>query len=250
MVYQAMDTIEGIRVALKVPHPQLVNDDVLRDFRNEVRLTARLEHPHILPLKDASFIEDHFVIVFRLGERTLEDRLRQRMSLETALNYAEQLLDALAFAHQNRIIHCDVTPGNVILFPDHQLRLADFGIAKVAQRTIKGSGSGTVGFMAPEQAMGRPSAKSDVFSAGLIVYRMLSGHWPEYPYNWPAPGYANLKRKAHPDLIRLVRRAIDPSPKKRFRDGGHMLNAFRRIRGAAIRFGKNRRSKTRLRRAA
>ena len=92
VVYQAMDTIEGVRVAIKVPHQQVVTDDVLRDFRNEVRVTAQLDHPNILPIKDASFIDEQFVIVSQLGERTLDDRLRRRMSLETALGYAEQML--------------------------------------------------------------------------------------------------------------------------------------------------------------
>jgi serine/threonine-protein kinase len=241
VVYQAMDTIEGLRVALKLPHPKLVNDEVLEDFRKEVRLIAKLEHPNILPLKDASFIEDRFVIVFQLGDSTLVERLRHRMSLETALDFAEQMLEAVAYAHRLKIIHCDVTPHNLILFPGNRLKLADFGIAKVAQRTIKGSGSGTVGFMAPEQAMGRPSAKSDVFSAGLIIYRMLSGWWPEYPYDWPPAGYQRLRRRAHPDLVKFLRRAIEPSPRKRFRDAEQMLEAFRGAKATALRHAKRRR---------
>ena len=243
VVYQAMDTIEGIRVALKVPHAENINDDVLRDFRNEARLIAKLDHPNILPLKDASFIDGHFVITFHLGERTLSDRLRKRMSLETALGYGEQILEAVAYAHGLNIVHCDITPDNVLIFADNQLRLADFGIAKVAQRTVKGSGSGTVGFMAPEQAMGRPSPKSDVFSVGLIIYRMLAGRRPEWPYDWPPPGYQQLRRRhAHPDLIDFLRRAIEPNPRKRFRDGIQMLSAFRRVKNRALRYAASRRA--------
>ena len=243
MVYQAMDTIEGIRVALKIPHPQVVNECVLKDFRHEVRLTARLDHPHILPLKDASFIDDRFVIVSQLGEKTLAERLRRRMALETALEYAGQMLEAVAYAHRQNIVHCDIKPENLILFTGNRLRLGDFGIAKVAQRTIKGSGSGTLGFMAPEQAMGRPSLKSDVFSLGLIIYRMLSGHWPEWPYDWPPPGYQQLRRRAHPELIAFLQRSIDPNPRKRFRDAEQMLNAYRRLRTRALRFGVAKRRK-------
>ena len=245
VVYQAMDTIEGIRVALKVPHAESINDDVLKDFRNEARLIAKLDHPNILPLKDASFIDGHFVIVFHLGERTLSDRLRKRMSLETALGYAEQILEAVAYAHSLNIVHCDITPDNVLIFPDNRLRLADFGIAKVAQRTIKGSGSGTVGFMAPEQAMGRPSPKSDVFSVGLIIYRMLAGRRPEWPYEWPPAGYQQLRRRrAHPDLIDFLRRAIEPNPRKRFRDGIQMLSAFHRVKNRALRYSASRRERS------
>jgi eukaryotic-like serine/threonine-protein kinase len=239
-VYQAMDTIEGIRVALKIPRSQHVTEEVLNDFRHEVRLTAKLDHPNILPLKDASFIEDHFVIVFQLGERKLADRLRSRLSFEVAIDYAQQMLDAVSYAHRMNIIHCDIKPENFIVFPNNRLRLADFGIAKVAQRTIKGSGSGSVGYMAPEQAMGRPSLKSDVFSLGLIFCRMLSGQWPEWPFAWPPPGYERLKRSAHPDLIDFLRRATEPNPRKRYRDAEQMRNAFRRVRARAERYAERR----------
>ncbi len=243
VVYQAMDTIEGVRVAIKVPHETIVNEEILRDFRNEARVTAQLDHPNILPIKDASFIDDQFVIVSRLGEKTLDDRLRRRMSLETAMDYAEQMLEAVAYAHRMNVMHCDVKPENFIIFSGNRLRLGDFGIAKVAQRTIKASGSGTVGHMAPEQAMGRPSLKSDVFSLGLINYRMLAGHWPEWPYDWPTLGFKQLRRRAHPELIDFLRRAIEPSPRKRFRDADHMLRAFSRIRPRSLRYVAMRRKK-------
>ncbi len=242
-VYQAMDTIEGIRVALKVPHADHVTEAVLKDFRNEVRLTARLEHPHILPLKDASFIDDRFVIVFPLAERTLDDRLRSRISQKVALEYVEQILDAVAYAHRRRIVHCDVKPDNVLLFADGRIRLTDFGIAKVAQKTLRGSGTGTVGYMAPEQAMGKPSPRSDVFSIGLVAYRMLAGQWPEWPFEWPPPGYNRLKGRVHPELIAWLRRSIMLDPRKRFRDADHMLNSFRRLRRKAVLYAGRRRGK-------
>jgi eukaryotic-like serine/threonine-protein kinase len=225
-VYEAMDTIEGLRVALKIPHDHLVTPSVLGDFRNEVRLTAKLDHPHILPIKDASIIEGRFVIAMPLGERTLHDRLRSRMAIGTALELAEQILEAVAYAHRQRIVHCDIKPENVVLFPDGRLRLTDFGIAKVARNTLRGSGTGTVGFMAPEQAMGKPSLRSDVFSLGLVLYRMLSGHWPEWPFDWPPAGYHRLRGRVHPDMIALLKRAIDPDPRKRFRDADQMHRAF------------------------
>lgn len=235
-VYRAMDTIEGIRVALKVPHPSMINEAVLNDFRNEVRLIAKLDHPHILPLKNASFIDDHFVLAYPLGVESLSDRLSRRMSMETALDFAEQLLDAVAYAHRARIIHCDIKPENVILFPGNRLRLTDFGIAKVAQRTVRASGTGTVGYMAPEQAMGKPSLKSDVFSLGLIIYRMFSGQWPEWPYQWPPAGVARLRGRAHPDLIVFLRKALEVKAHDRFRDADQMLYAFKRVKPRAMRY--------------
>jgi serine/threonine-protein kinase len=243
VVYQAMDTIERVRVAIKIPHERVVNGDVLRGFRNEARVTAQLDHPNILPIKDASFIDDQFVIVSHLGERTLSDRLRRRMSLENALDYALQMMEAVAYAHRMKVMHCDIKPENFIIFAGNRLRLADFGIAKVAQKTIRASGSGTVGHMAPEQAMGRPSLKSDVFSLGLINYRMLAGHWPEWPYDWPPPGHQQLRRRAHPDLLHFLRRSVEPDPRSRFCDAEQMLNAFLRIKSRSLRFVANCRRK-------
>jgi serine/threonine-protein kinase len=232
-VYRALDTIEGIRVALKIPYPHLVTDETLDDFRREVRLAAQLKHPNILPLKNAEFINDHFVVAFPLGDRTLADRLQSRLSLATALNFAGQMLDAVAYAHQHHVIHCDIKPENLILFPQNELLLTDFGIAKVALKTIRASGSGTIGYVAPEQAVGRPSYRSDVFSLGLILYRMLAGHLPEWPYEWPPPGYQRIRR-LHADLVELMRRAIAIDPRRRFRDAGHMLAALRRVKPKAL----------------
>lgn len=233
-VYAAMDTIEGVRVALKMPHQSVVTPSMLECFQREARLVARLDHPNILPLKDASFIDGRFVITSKLGERTLNDRLRKRMSFETALELSLQMVSAVAYAHQRRIIHCDLKPENMILLPDGRLQLADFGIAKVAQRTVNGSGSGTVGYMAPEQAMGRPSTKSDVFSLGLIMYKMFTGHLPTWPFEWPMKGSVALRRKAHPDLLHVIRRAIEVRPHKRFRDAEELLAALQRVRRRAL----------------
>ena len=180
VVYQAKDTIEGIRVALKIPYANLVTDETLDVFRQEVRLVAKLEHPHIQPLKYADYIDGHFVIVTALGSGTLEDRLEKRLAVKTALGFSDQMLEAVAFAHEHRIVHCDLKPDNFLLFPDNQLRLIDFGIARVAHRTLKGSGAGTVGYVAPEQAMGQPCFQSDVFSLGLMMHRMFSGKLPEW----------------------------------------------------------------------
>jgi Serine/threonine protein kinase len=243
-VYQAFDTIEGIHVALKIPRGPKPSEESLRIFRHEVRLAARLEHPNILPLKDASVIEDYFVITFPLGERTLSDRLTRRISVRSAMYFAEQILEALAYAHQQRIVHCDVKPENMVLFAGDRLRLADFGIAKFAQKTIAGSGTGTIGYMAPEQAMGKPSQRSDVFSAGLIIYRMFSGEWPSWPYNWPPPGIRRLRAKIHPDFIAFLQKAIDADPRKRFRDAEQMRNAFLRLKPRVMNYVERRRARS------
>jgi len=233
-VYKAHDTIEGISVALKIPHDHLVTKSALEDFRREVRVNARLDHPHILPIKNAGFINDTFVIVYPLGEETLGDRIKKRMSIQTALGFTEQMLDALAYAHAKRVMHLDVKPDNFIVFGKTKLRLADFGISKVAHRTVQASGAGTVGFIAPEQAMGRPSVRSDVFALGLIIYRMFAGQLPEWPFEWPPPGHDRLKRTLHPHMIAMIRRAMDVDTRQRYEDAGAMRVAFGRIRSRAL----------------
>jgi len=236
-VYEAYDTIEGIRVALKVPHLDQLDEESVHSIYREVRLTARLEHENILPLRNAMMIDGYFVIAIPLGEQTLTDRLRYRLGPKTALSYAEQLLDALAYAHEVRVIHCDIKPDNVILFPGGHACLADFGIAKVAlrTRTIMGSGQGTVGYIAPEQAMGKPSFRSDVFSMGLLIYRMFAGELPAWPFDWPLPGAERLRRTVSRDFVSFLRRSIEVHERKRFRDGMQMLKAFQAEAPRALR---------------
>ena len=230
VVYQARDTIEGISVALKIPHAHMLTDATMEDFRKEVRLVARLEHPHILPIKNAQFIDDLFVIATASGLMTLEDRLERKLTLDLATEFAGQMLSAVSYAHSQRIIHCDIKPDNVILFEGDRLRLTDFGVAKVAQRTLRASGAGTLGYMAPEQAMGRPSFRSDVFALGLVLYRMFCGHLPEYPFRWPPPGYRELQRKVSPGMVALLQRSMELNPVKRFADAQAMLAHFARVK--------------------
>lgn len=229
-VYRAYDSIHGLRVALKIPHRRIMDDYFLADFRKEVRLTAKLDHPNILAIQNADFIAGYFVISMPLGDETLGDRLTRRIATAKALGFTDQILSAVAHAHSLRIIHCDIKPENFILFgPDH-LRLTDFGFAKLARGRLEASGSGTVGYVAPEQAMGRPMFQSDVFSLGLVLYRMFSGTLPKWPYEWPPDGYQKLRQKLHPNMVDLIRRAIEVRPTRRFRDAIQMYSAFNRIR--------------------
>ncbi|MCA9084101.1 MAG: serine/threonine protein kinase [Planctomycetaceae bacterium] len=235
-VFAARDTILGTQVALKIPNAALLTPQVMNEFCREARMTVRLDHPNILPLKDATQIDNRLVIVSPLGQKTLHDRMQSRIGFATAFEMIAQLLAGVAYAHTNRIIHCDIKPENIILFEGNRVRLADFGIAKVAQKTVRGAGTGTIGYMAPEQAMGKPSARSDVFSIGLIAYRMFAGEWPEWPFAWPPPGIARLRRKAHPELIEIIRRSIAPIARRRYADAGQMLTAWNRVRTKALKF--------------
>jgi serine/threonine-protein kinase len=244
-VYQARDTIEGVQVALKVPHFEFRTKAALEDFKREIRIAASLDHPNILPVKNADVIEDRLVVAFPLGDETLADRLHRRMGVETVLSYAEQMLEALAYAHKRRIIHCDVKPENLILFSEGRLRLGDFGIARVALRTLAASGSGTVGYVAPEQAMGKPSFRSDVFSAGLIIYRMLAGQLPEWPFREPLPGSARVRSKVPPSFRAFLERAMRIDHRQRYRNAETMLAAFRKLKPQVERFRARQRRRRR-----
>jgi hypothetical protein len=239
-VYAAADSIEGIHVALKIPHDPLITPGMLDSFYREVRLAASLDHPNILGLKNAEFVDGRFVAVSPLGDETLGERLKRRLATARALDFADQALSGVAFAHEQGVIHCDIKPDNFIIFDGNLLRLTDFGIAKIAMQTVHASGSGTVGYLAPEQAMGRPSRRSDVFSLGLVIYRMLAGELPDWPFDWPPPGYRRLRSKVSEEVVEVLARALTVDPRGRFPNAGGMLLAFRRA---------NRRApKTRVRR--
>jgi len=233
-VYRAYDTVEGIRVAMKMPHQELVDADTLNAFRREVRVAAKLDNPNILPIKTAGMVDDRFVIVTPLGVESLGDRLERRLARSAALSYMEQLLDALACAHRNKVVHLDVKPENLILFPEHRLRLADFGLARVARRTMSASGSGTLGYIAPEQALGKPSMRSDVFSAGLIMWKLMSGGLPEWPFKWPYPKHERAAKSWHPALIQVIRRALAVDEKKRYPTAVAMRIAFNKAKDRAL----------------
>jgi serine/threonine-protein kinase len=240
-VYQALDTIHASRVALKVPHDSNMTEYYLSDFKREARLAARLEHANILPIRDASYIDGHFVVVMPLGEEALGERMRRRLSTETALKLTEQALASVAHAHRNKVIHCDIKPDNFIVFPGNQLRLTDFAFSKIAQHTLRASGSGTVGYIAPEQAVGRPMFQSDVFSLGVVIYELFSGHVPEWPYTWPPPGIERVRAKLKPKLVEWLRRAIEVRPQKRYKNAVVMYKEFKRLRNGAAK--KKRRAK-------
>ena len=229
-VFRAYDTIHGVRVALKIADPTLVSDEFLDEFRREARLSVRMEHPNVLPIQNACFLDGLFVIAMPLGEESLADRMTRRMSTRLALDFTRQALAAVAHAHSRNIIHCDVKPDNFILFEENRLKLTDFGFSKVMlRRGQKGSGSGTVGYLAPEQALGRPMFQSDVFALSLMIYELFSGKLPEWPYQWPPQGHARIRSKLRPKVLRWLRKGMEYKPQARFRNAVAMQRAFDEI---------------------
>ncbi len=231
VVFAARDEVQGIDVALKVPrfaHPKLVSE-----LRREVKLANRLNHPNVLRVWNADLIDGHFLIAYELGTESLADRMRRAILAPVAMGYSEQILEALKHAHARRIMHLDVKPENIILFPNGSVRLGDFGISRVVARTRASfmSAAGTLGYMAPEQAYGKPTQASDVFSAGLIIYRLLAGQLPEWPFRWPFPGQTRLKQRVNQEVIQVIRRATAFDPEARYADAGAFCDAFTRAAG-------------------
>ncbi len=226
-VYRARDEIEGREVALKIPDTRVLDID---DLLEEVRITVRLEHPNILPIVNADIVDGQLLIAYPRGTEPLDERLSRRYASHWALDVFEQVLDAVAYAHEHKVIHCDIKPDNVILFADGTAKLGDFGIARVAMRTVlSASGRGTVGYMAPEQALGQPSFRSDVFALGLLAYRLFSGALPRWPYRRPLPNSERARKALRRDALKWIERAIEVDERKRFRNARHMQRALEEI---------------------
>ena len=187
-VYLAEDVRHRRQVALKVLHPELSAVIGPERFLKEIELTARLQHPHILPLFDSGSASGHlfYVMPFVDGEslRARLDRERQ-LPIEEALRIARETADALGYAHALGVVHRDVKPENILLQGGHAL-VADFGIALAVTQaganrmTQTGMSLGTPHYMAPEQAMGEKvvDARADIYALGVVTYEMLAGELP------------------------------------------------------------------------
>jgi serine/threonine protein kinase len=225
-VWKAKDCVEGIWVALKIPQ---VGINGLRDNQallREVRLVTKLRHPHIMPVKNADIIDGHAVLATELSVGTLAD-CSKPMSVRRIISIIIQVLDGLAYAHRNRLVHCDVTPGNIFLFPKGRAVLGDFGIClrlKGRMKTI--DDFGTPGYVAPEQAYGYPTYRSDCFAVGLILYEYITGTLPRWPFRWPPRGHKRLRERTSLSLVRFLKQSLVVDPAKRFANAEKMLTAL------------------------
>ncbi len=187
-VYLAQDLRHDRRVAVKVLRPELAAVIGAERFLAEIKLTANLQHPHILPLFDSGEADSFlfYVMPFVSGE-TLRDRLRREKQLPVAdaVRVAGEVASALDYAHRHGVVHRDIKPENILLH-EGQAMVADFGIALAASKaggdrmTETGMSLGTPHYMSPEQAMGEReiTARSDVYALGAVLYEMLTGDPP------------------------------------------------------------------------
>jgi Tol biopolymer transport system component len=187
-VYLAQDLKHGRQVAVKVLHPELSAVLGGERFLSEIRTTAALQHPHILPLFDSGAANGNLFYVMPLVEgETLRSRLNRdkQLPVPDAVRLAREVAGALDYAHRHGVIHRDIKPENILLH-DGRAVVADFGIALAVQSaggqrmTQTGLSLGTPQYMSPEQAMGEReiSARSDIYALGVVTYEMLTGDPP------------------------------------------------------------------------
>ncbi|MBK7593761.1 MAG: serine/threonine-protein kinase [Gemmatimonadetes bacterium] len=235
-VYLAHDLKHDRDVAIKVLHPDLGAALGGERFLSEIRTTARLQHPHILPLLDSGEADGllYYVMPLVTGE-TLRARLERdrQLPVEEAIRTAREVADALQYAHEHGVIHRDIKPENILLQGGHAL-VADFGIALAVQSaggqrmTQTGLSLGTPQYMSPEQAMGEKQidARSDIYALAAVTYEMLVG---EAPFTGPTvqaivarliteePRAIGSQRKAVPESVEAaVLRALEKLPADRF----------------------------------
>ena len=235
-VFLAEDVRHARKVAVKVLKPELAESVGADRFLREIRTTANLRHPHIVPLYDsgqaAGFL--YYVMPFVEGE-SLEQRLERerQLSVDDTLKIAGQVADALAYAHERGLLHRDIKPGNIMLERGHAV-VTDFGVARAVSAaggdrlTSAGLAVGTPAYMSPEQAAGddRLDARSDLYSLACVVYEMLAGQPPftgttaavvmaRHSLD-PVPPLATVRPGLPAPMARAVERALSKTPADRF----------------------------------
>jgi serine/threonine-protein kinase len=262
-VFYAWDLKHDRPVALKLLHSDLAHLLGPERFLREIRLSARLQHPHILSVLDSGEVGGTgdqggallwYTMPFVEGE-TLRDRLRRegQLPLDEALRITSQAADALHYAHQHGVIHRDIKPENILLSGNHA-QVADFGVATAIPDGAKGPADrltetglavGTPQYMSPEQSAGERTldARSDIYALGTVLYEMLAG---EPPYTGPTPQAILAKRLTEPlPHIRTVRdvpqwvedavtRALARAPADRFGTAAEFAEALTKRADKAV----------------
>ncbi len=270
IVYEGFDPVIERTVAIKTILPQQLNVDeaaqVLARFKREAQAAGRLNHPGIVAVYDYGEVtvdDDHTMVA---GEAAQQARQRvafiamefvngkelreffetnERFSLKDIERLMGEILDALAHAHANGVVHRDMKPANLIVLPDGKIKVADFGIARVekSELTQVGTVMGTPAYMSPEQFMGQPvDGRSDIFSCGVILYQFLTGEKPftgnsttimykvlhEEPL---APSLLNVALPAAFDAV--VKKAMAKNPDDRYQTAQEFAQAIKTTLSAA-----------------
>jgi eukaryotic-like serine/threonine-protein kinase len=229
-VYLGEHIYLGTCAAIKILDTHLSATEI-EHFRQEARIIAQLEHPHIVRILDFGVEDD---IPFLVMSYAPNGSLRQRytagvpLALETVIAFVKQIASALYYAHQAKVVHRDVKPENILLGRNNEILLSDFGLAIVSQNSSQQQiqdVSGTIAYMAPEQARGKPQPASDQYALALIAYEWLSGKRPfhgtyeevmvQHAFNRP-PSLSEYLPAITPALDAIIMRALEKDPHLRF----------------------------------
>jgi serine/threonine protein kinase len=241
-------------VAIKVLSPELPEEPFRARFQREARAVAALRHPNIVQVYDFDLQDGLCYMVMELLEGdTLQARLNdqrirgERMPYGEAVRVALDVLEGLAYAHSQGIIHRDIKPGNILLTRRGQAVLGDFGIALIVggtHHTASGALMGTLSYMAPEQGMkGQSDARSDIYSLGIVFYEMLAQRTPyeaDTPLavlikhvNEPLPLPRTFDPSLPQPLEQIATKALEKAPENRYQSAEQMAQALREASAAA-----------------
>ncbi|GMQ78815.1 MAG: hypothetical protein BMS9Abin02_1354 [Anaerolineae bacterium] len=253
VVYKGQDLMLGRMVAIKILHESLVGDEqFLQRFQKEAHSAANLSHPNIVTVHDIGQDGHRYYIVMELVEgSTLKELIRdhgknngQPMPLHQAVDIAIQICAGVGYAHRARLIHCDMKSQNVLVSPDNQVKVTDFGIARALSEASLHEDSqiwGTPQYFSPEQAAGlSPTTASDVYSIGVILFEMLAGKLPFKAGSHtalalkhiqePPPNISTLNPAVPDQLARVVEKVLSKEPSGRYRTAdqlGRVLKVYR-----------------------
>jgi serine/threonine-protein kinase len=245
VVYRAKDTVIGRQVAVKMLVSDIdVSEETRERFFREARSAGQLTHRNIITIYD--FGEEHgraYIVMELLAGESLSSLLARNepLPLERQVEIMTRVCEGLAFAHSRGIVHRDVKPANLFIMTDGQLKILDFGVARIASSKLTRSGLivGTPDFMSPEQVMGKVvDARSDVFAAGSVFYQLLSGHKPFAAKKLPHVLNNVIKeqppaipeRAAPAELTAIVMKALEKDPADRYQHMVEMLASLMRFR--------------------
>lgn len=244
-VFRAHDPILDRHVALKVIIPG--DDDKRERFLREAQSAARLMHPNIVVVHDFGEDDGRFFMAMELLDGNDLKRViatNALPDLDSRLRVMQQICEAVAFAHQRSIVHRDLKPANIFLLPNGQVKILDFGLARVEQSDMTGTGMilGTPNYMAPEQIKGQKAdARADIFALGAVFYELLSNRKAFEADTLHAVLYRVLQQDPEPlrnidvpqPICDVVRRALAKEPTLRFQSAMEMRDAITLARGGA-----------------
>jgi serine/threonine protein kinase len=245
-VYKVRNVISERVEAMKILLPDLTSNQSLADrFLREIRLLATLHHPNIAALRTALTYENQLVMIIEYVEgETIANRIaRAPLSTAEVVNYSDQCLTALSYAHKQNIIHRDIKPANMMLTPDGVVKLMDFGIArsnKDGSLTSTGTTLGSLNYMPPEQVRGESAdARSDIYSFGASLYEMLTGKLPfdtdsQYALmtaqlNSDPPPPITIRGDLPPALNQIILMCMAKDPDKRFQSADALRAALKTV---------------------